>query len=378
MSPRRIAAWCRLETPAASAGQGAGRGAIAVIGVRGDVPAALRGLGIAAVEVGAARLRNLGGIDEGIVARWAADSASIMPHAGPAVVRAILERAASAGITIETAAGAALSAADFAAVRARHPEARTTIEALMLNTLARAASPAAIDLLLDQPGRWTAAGLEAEDAPSLVAQASAAQREQWWQLARLIDPALVVALGAPNIGKSTLLNELAGRTVALVADVPGTTRDHVGVLLDLGGVVVRYLDLPGVRAPGGPGSANRIDEIDAEAQALALRMAERADLVLAASDPEHEAVEALLPGGAGDVLRVGLRADREAKVARAWPGGRPELAVSAARQEGLEALVEAIGERLVPRAARRAAGTWPFWLATAAETTRVEYPDAMT
>ncbi len=47
-------------------------------------------------------------------------------------------------------------------------------------------------------------------------------------LRRLIDPPLVVAIGPPNIGKSSLLNALAGRSVALVADEAGTTRDHVG------------------------------------------------------------------------------------------------------------------------------------------------------
>ncbi|QKK10189.1 MAG: GTP-binding protein [Planctomycetota bacterium] len=113
----------------------------------------------------------------------------------------------------------------------------------MLETLSRAVSPRAVDLLLDQPARWAAQGLPAPplDTPSTSPELSRV-------LDRLVVPPLVVAIGPSNVGKSTLLNRLAGRPVAVTADEPGTTRDHVGSLVDLDGLIVRYVDTPGLQA----------------------------------------------------------------------------------------------------------------------------------
>jgi tRNA modification GTPase len=64
---------------------------------------------------------------------------------------------------------------------------------------------------------------------------------------RIRDGFEVALVGAPNIGKSTLLNSIAGRDVAITSDIAGTTRDVIDVRLDLQGLPVTILDLAGLR-----------------------------------------------------------------------------------------------------------------------------------
>ncbi|HUW79290.1 MAG TPA: tRNA uridine-5-carboxymethylaminomethyl(34) synthesis GTPase MnmE, partial [Acidocella sp.] len=79
-----------------------------------------------------------------------------------------------------------------------------------------------------------------------------------------------VILGPPNAGKSTLLNALAGEEVAIVSEIPGTTRDAIGVRVDIGGVPVHLTDTAGLRETK--------DVVEAEGVRRAEARAAKADL----------------------------------------------------------------------------------------------------
>jgi tRNA modification GTPase len=91
----------------------------------------------------------------------------------------------------------------------------------------------------------------------------------------------VVILGTPNAGKSSLLNALAKRDVAIVTDEPGTTRDLIDVALDLGGIKVVLTDTAGIRD-----GAGKVEAIGIE---RALARAREADLVLRLVPADGEA-----------------------------------------------------------------------------------------
>ena len=80
----------------------------------------------------------------------------------------------------------------------------------------------------------------------------------------------VAIVGAPNVGKSTLLNRLAGREAAITSSIAGTTRDVIEVRMDLGGLPVTLLDTAGIR--------ESTDEIETLGVELALKRAADADL----------------------------------------------------------------------------------------------------
>jgi tRNA modification GTPase len=140
---------------------------------------------------------------------------------------------------------------------------------------------------------------------------------------RLREGLSVVLAGPPNAGKSTLLNALARRDVAIVSPVAGTTRDVIEVHCDLGGLPVIVADTAGLRESA--------DAVEQEGVARARARAQDADLVLWLIPPEGPEAEA---PPARRLLRVGTKADL---------GGRREgcdLLVSAASGEGIPELIE--------------------------------------
>ncbi|HRJ12780.1 MAG TPA: tRNA uridine-5-carboxymethylaminomethyl(34) synthesis GTPase MnmE [Alphaproteobacteria bacterium] len=97
---------------------------------------------------------------------------------------------------------------------------------------------------------------------------------------RLRDGIQIAIIGAPNAGKSTLLNALAQRDVAIVTEIAGTTRDVIEVHLDLGGYPVTLLDTAGLRATD--------DIVEAEGIRRAHSRARDADLKLCLFDSRME------------------------------------------------------------------------------------------
>lgn len=156
---------------------------------------------------------------------------------------------------------------------------------------------------------------------------------------RLRDGLSVVILGAPNVGKSSLLNRLARREAAIVSAQAGTTRDVIEVRLDLAGYPVLIADTAGLRATP--------DEIEAEGVRRALERASHADLKLLLFDggswPAVTAETARLIDDAA--ILVLNKADLAGSQRPAEIAGRALIPVSAKSGAGLEALLAEIGRR---------------------------------
>jgi tRNA modification GTPase len=90
---------------------------------------------------------------------------------------------------------------------------------------------------------------------------------------------VVAIAGPPNVGKSTLINQLARREVAIVSPHAGTTRDVIEVQLDLDGYPVTVIDTAGIRETDDP--------VEQEGVRRARMRAAEADLVLWMVDAQH-------------------------------------------------------------------------------------------
>jgi tRNA modification GTPase len=95
----------------------------------------------------------------------------------------------------------------------------------------------------------------------------------------LRDGLRVALVGAPNVGKSSLLNALAGREVAIVTAHPGTTRDRIERSIDIGGLVLNVIDTAGLRA-----TADEIEQLGIDRTLEAIG---EADIVLELVDARY-------------------------------------------------------------------------------------------
>ncbi len=146
------------------------------------------------------------------------------------------------------------------------------------------------------------------------------------------DGLFLTVIGPPNAGKSSLVNALARRDVAIVAATPGTTRDIVEVRLDLAGYPVVVADTAGLR--------DAAEAVEAEGVRRALERAAAADIVVlvvdgSATDPFASLAEGVVESAD---LVVWNKSDLP------WPSRPTDIRVSAATGEGLDVLLDALAD----------------------------------
>ena len=323
----------------------AGRGAVATVAVHGPQAAELvaRRLVVGekqppTLDLGRIRLRQFRGLagstEELIVVVISPEDVEIHCHGGPAAANAIAEALAAEGAQrIDWQQWAELVDDDPIRAEARLALAEARTErtcAILLDQYrgALAAALAQIEQLLDA-GQRQAAQERLARLQSLAPCGSHLTRP--WQ---------VVLAGAPNVGKSSLINALVGYQRAIVFDQPGTTRDVLAAATAVDGWPVELMDTAGLRGP--------VDALEAAGIEQTRRQLAQADLVLAIEDvslPSAPANE--LPASAiavlnkCDLLSASLREQRLAQSPHA-------CLVSAKTGEGLDQLCAAISRQLVP------------------------------
>src|SRR5258707_8949427 len=149
---------------------------------------------------------------------------------------------------------------------------------------------------------------------------------------RLREGLVVAIAGPPNVGKSTLMNQLARREVAIVSPHAGTTRDIIEVQLDLEGYPVTVIDTAGVRETDDP--------VEQEGVRRARARAAEADLVLWLVDAEHEKV---LHQGVAPEWTVRNKIDLDgASAVLSHRSDGTDFKISASRGDGIPELIGAL------------------------------------
>ncbi len=358
----------------------AGRAAVAVVRVSGpatlSVVQALTGKPPRARMAGLRTLRHQGvDIDEALVLRFEGpasytgeDSAEFHVHGGRAVVEALLSALSDLGARLAEPGEFTRRAFENGKLDLAQAEGVGDLIDAETEGQRRQALGQLGGALSQRYDRWrdlliqSLAMLEAavdfpdEDLPEEVAERA---RPALRILSDELDAALadvsrgrrvrdgfrIALVGAPNAGKSTLLNGLVERDAAIVTDTPGTTRDVIEVPLVLGGYKVLVADTAGIR--------DTADAIEAEGVRRARAWAEEADLRLWVVDGFHVKhtvkLEGTIRGGDWLILNKADIADgSELAGANAhWAGeGLKVVRLSAQSREAVDELRAALAEHV--------------------------------
>ena len=217
------------------------------------------------------------------------------------------------------------------------------IEALrsrVLDLLAH--TEATIDFAAEDGVVETPAGDQDELQPLIDELAALASTYQRGRITR--EGLGLVIAGRPNVGKSSLLNRLLGEKRAIVAAVPGTTRDFIEEAVDIGGIAVRLTDTAGIRPP-----ENAVEKAGIDLVWERLETADAVLLLLDGSAPLTAEDRNLVDKIKGKPLIPVLnksdlvqRLDAAALQDLLPPGAAPAVLISAKYGDGIESLKEAI------------------------------------
>lgn len=151
---------------------------------------------------------------------------------------------------------------------------------------------------------------------------------------KIRDGFVVALVGPPNVGKSTLMNALVGRNVAITSETAGTTRDAIEAVVDVRGLPVVFVDTAGLRETE--------DAVEQEGVARAFQRARNADLTLWLYDNEEQRQ---VPAGIGPVIEVRTKSDLAPESGSSeMPPRSPPLRVSGTRGDGVDELLAVITE----------------------------------
>jgi tRNA modification GTPase len=157
----------------------------------------------------------------------------------------------------------------------------------------------------------------------------------------------VVLAGAPNVGKSSLLNRLTGQPSAIVTHLPGTTRDVLRERISIEGMPLHIIDTAGLR--------EAVDPVEAEGVRRARQEMTKADLVLLLVDASESDPDKFIEMKVGDIPakvpvtvvrnKVDLTSEPPG-VRPPDPAGRPTIGISALHGHGMEELRRHLEERV--------------------------------